>query len=62
MLLTMPTLADNAIVNRLEPATRDAVLICAAAIARLEKQEQRAIFGGNGEPGKTASRSYAVVA
>jgi hypothetical protein len=37
----MSALADNAIVNRLEPATRDAILICAAAIARLEDEDQR---------------------
>jgi hypothetical protein len=37
----MPALADNAIVNRLEPETRDAILICAAPIARLSNEEQR---------------------
>jgi hypothetical protein len=40
MTAPVPALTDNAIVNRLEPATRDAVLICAAAMRALRKRSR----------------------
>jgi hypothetical protein len=37
-------IADNPVVNRLEPETRDALLVCAHAIAQLEEEEQRVVI------------------
>jgi hypothetical protein len=37
----MPALVDHPVLDRLDPPTRDAVLICAAALGRLGDEEQR---------------------